>query len=132
MTSPYARLIMFVIPNCIVNPTAAMAITDMLTRPKPNAATKRFTAFGSWTWSVGVLKPAGCSDSRRLFRGQLPELDLVALGVIVDQDVAGRGVVVLVEVVLAAGADETDGLARLESVDPILICADHRGSGCAV
>ena len=38
---------MLVIPNCIVNPTAAMAITDMLTRPKPNAATKMFTAFGS-------------------------------------------------------------------------------------
>ena len=29
---------MLVIPNCIVKPTAASAITDMLTRPKPNAA----------------------------------------------------------------------------------------------
>ncbi len=38
---------MLVIPNCIVNPTAAMAITDMLTRPKPSAATKRSTALGS-------------------------------------------------------------------------------------
>jgi hypothetical protein len=32
----------------MVNPTAAMAITDMLTRPKPNAATKRLTAFDSY------------------------------------------------------------------------------------
>ena len=37
---------MFVIPNCIVKPTAAMAITDMLTRPKPNAASKIVTTFG--------------------------------------------------------------------------------------
>jgi hypothetical protein len=28
-----------VIPNCMVKPTAAMAITDMPTSPKPKAAT---------------------------------------------------------------------------------------------
>ena len=37
---------MLVMPNCIVNPTAASAITDMLTRPKPNAAISKLTAFG--------------------------------------------------------------------------------------
>ena len=37
---------MLVIPNCIVNPTAARAITDMLTRPKPNAAISKLTASG--------------------------------------------------------------------------------------
>ena len=35
---------MFVMPNCIVNPTAAMAMIDMETRPKPNAATMRLIA----------------------------------------------------------------------------------------
>ena len=29
---------MLVMPNCMVNPTAAMAITETLTSPKPNAA----------------------------------------------------------------------------------------------
>jgi hypothetical protein len=35
---------MFVMPNCIVNPTAEMAMIDMDTRPKPNAATMRLIA----------------------------------------------------------------------------------------
>jgi hypothetical protein len=38
----------------MVNPTAAIAITDMLTRPKPNAATNRFTAFGSGGYRFGL------------------------------------------------------------------------------
>ena len=45
---------MFVIPNCIVKPTAAMAITETLTKPKPNAATNRFTAFGSGDYRFGL------------------------------------------------------------------------------
>src|SRR5476651_71631 len=110
---------MLVIPNCMVNPTAAMAITDMLTRPKPNAATKRFTAFGSLSYWMG-LNAACRADRRGLLRGQLRDLDLVALGVVGDQDVARLRVVVLVEVVLAAGADETDGLAGLESGHAVL------------
>ena len=35
---------MFVMPNCIVNPTAAMAMIDMVTSPNPRAATIKLIA----------------------------------------------------------------------------------------
>src|ERR1700686_3740543 len=116
---------MLVIPNCIVKPTAAMAITDMLTRPKPNAATKRFTAFGPLVYRSGLC-PACSDDRRRLLGRERPDLALVSILVVRDEDIAGLRVVVLVELVLAARADEADRRAGLESRHPVLIRADDR------
>src|SRR4030081_3708114 len=121
---------MFVIPNCMVNPTAASAITDMLTRPKPNAASKRLTAFGSQP--ARALDTARGADGFGLFRGQLRDFDLVAVGVVFDQYVTRHGVVVLVEVVLAAGAYESNRLAGLERSDSVLIRVDDRGAAHAI
>src|ERR1700682_6454376 len=119
---------MLVIPNCIVNPTAAMAITDMLTRPKPNAATKRFTAFGPSVYRSGLC-PARVDDRRSLLGSELTHLDLVAILVVGDEDIARLRIVVLVELVLAAGAHESNRLARLESRNAILVCVDdHRAT----
>src|SRR5216683_245793 len=46
---------MFVVPNCMVKPTAAMAITDMLTRPKPSAVDLYLAAFGFGLVSLSVI-----------------------------------------------------------------------------
>src|SRR6202171_6853682 len=131
MTSPYARLMLFVMPNCIVKPTAAMAITDMLTRPKPNAATKRFTAFGPPAYRLGLC-PTCVDDGRGLLGRKLAELHFVGVFVVGDQAVTRLRVVVLVELVLAAGPDEADRLASLESRDAVLICGDDRRAARAV
>src|SRR6202171_4964661 len=122
---------MLVIPNCIVKPTAAMAMTDMLTRPKPNAATKRFTAFGPSVYRFGLC-PARVDDGRSLLGRQLSDLDLVAILVVRDEDIARLRVVVLVELVLAACTHETDRLACLESSDAVLISVDDHRAARAV
>src|ERR1700694_2924213 len=122
---------MLVIPNCIVNPTAAMAITDMLTRPKPNAATKRFTAFGPPGYRCGLC-PARIDDGRSLLRRQLPDLHFVAILVVGHEDIARLRVVVLVELVLAARAHKADRLPGLERRHSLLICVDDGPTARAV
>jgi hypothetical protein len=57
MIGPNATLIRSVIPNCIVNATAAKARTDALTRPKPSAAMKM------------LIVPSGAS-TRRVLRAR--------------------------------------------------------------
>src|ERR1700676_1341571 len=108
MTSPYARLIMLLIPNCMVNPTAAMASTEGLTRPKPNAARYRFTGSSP---DQQRSSTAGVDDGRGLRGCQLADRDLVARGVVLDEDVALLRVVVLVVGRGSTGADPLDRLA---------------------
>src|SRR4029077_4328751 len=107
----------------------AMAITDMLTRPKPNAAMNRSTALGS---PCLVLDSACLGDGFGLLRRHLSGLDLVALVVIGDPDVPRHGVVVRIKAVLSAGADELDRLAGFDRRDSVLICVDDHSSAGAV
>lgn len=58
-----------------------------------------------------------------------PHLDLVPLGVVLDQDVARLRVVVLVEGVLSARPDEANRLARLQGGHTVLIGVHDRRAG---
>src|SRR5450755_4017076 len=120
---------MLLIPNCMVNPTAAMASTEVLTRPKPNAARYRLTRS-----SPGQLRSStarGDNGSRLLF-GQLAELHLVAGGVVLDQDVALLGVVVLVVTGRSARADPLDRLSAGEGGNAGGVGVDLNGTADAV
>src|ERR1019366_1089493 len=128
MTSPYARLIMLLIPNCMVNPTAAMASTEVLTRPKPNAGRYRLTRS-----SPGQRSSTASADDGRGLRGrQLANGDLVARGVVLDEDVALLRVVVLVVGRGSAGADPLDRLAAGERGHAGRVRVDHHRTADAV
>src|SRR2546430_15994011 len=101
-------------PNCMVNPTAPIAITARLTSPNPNAAAYRL-----------IATSAPPSSSRR--RDQLVDLRLrqrrhgllVALGVVLGDDVPRLRVVVAVEPGGASGADEAHGPAAVQRADAV-------------
>src|SRR5450759_1405895 len=112
---------MFVIPNCMVKPTAAIAITETLISPKPSAATYRSTALGSCYQIVGLCAAARVDDLLGLGLGQLADDELVGVLVHGDQVVAMLRVVPLVEVVLSGRADVADRLAGFDRRDACLL-----------
>src|SRR5438309_6986976 len=90
-------------------------------------------AFGLPGFRVGLSGLSACRDELRgLVWSQVPDGDLVPILVVADEDVARLRVVVLVEVVLAAGADEADRLACLERGHAVLVSVDDCRAAGAV
>src|SRR5437660_945737 len=135
MMSPNARLNTFVTPNCSVNPTAAMARIEAVTRPNPIDARRTLTGGGNRGHDPGWgdQERGGSFDERGdLFRGHLPlEGDVAVPGVLGELE-SPRGVVPSVEGDVSTRADVLDLLAGSQRSDTLLIRVDHRLPGPGV
>src|SRR5215469_11583990 len=148
MTALKARLSTSVTPNWRVKPTAAMASTDAVTRPKPMEARNSVTVRppGAGVVPARVLAtpgwPVRARDARRPCGSRLhgPQLGggdvagdvhLPGRTVGVDLEEAGR-VVVAVEGGRAAGALVPDRLAGLERRGALVERVADGGAGGAV